>query len=98
MERLRLLACALLVSAIVVPCANAQVTAQGGAASLPTQGGVASLPTQGTQRTSSPNTVGAGSSISKGSYGPGSYGPGSYGPGNYGPGNDGGAYVGGPGR
>jgi hypothetical protein len=93
MKRLRLLACVLLVSAIVVPCANAQVTAQGGAASLPTQGGSASLPAQGAQGTASPNIRGAGSSISKGNYGPGNYGPG-----NYGPGNDRGVYVGGPSR
>ena len=81
MNTLRLLTSALLVSGIIVRCANAQVTVRGGATNLPAQG---------TPGTTAPKVSGTGSSISPGAYGPGNYG-GAYGPGNYGPG----AYLGG---
>jgi len=91
MNTLRLLTSALLVSGIIVRCANAQVTVRGGATNLPAQG---------TPGTTAPKVSGTGSSISPGAYGPGNYGgaygPGNYGPGAYGPGNYGpGAYLGG---
>ena len=73
MNTLRLLTSALLVSGIIVRCANAQVTVRGGATNLPAQG---------TPGTTAPKVSGTGSSISPGAYGPGNYG-GAYGPGAY---------------
>src|SRR5215467_10767322 len=69
MNTLRLLTSALLVSGIIVRCANAQVTVRGGATNLPAQG---------TPGTTAPKVSGTGSSISPGAYGPGNYGPGAY--------------------
>ena len=93
MKRLRLITPTLLASVIAVPCADAQITVGGNAASLPTP--------QGTIGATGPNVSGAGSSISPGNYGPGNAGPGAVGPGSLGPGAYGlgntgpGAYLGG---
>ena len=72
MKTHRLFICAVLASAVAVPCAFAQGTVGGDAANLPSQ-------------TVSSGNYGA-ANYSHGAYSAGSYGPVNYGPGNYGPG------------